>query len=403
MKTAAYPATKEDASGGIIARWLQRLDRRVNVGRLEIRLPNGEEVLLSGSSDLDIKADWRVHSWRALRRVVARGAIGFAEGYVAGDWDTSNLTALILFAGRNEDNFDGLGTGNRLSRLIDRLMHQRNRNSKLGSKRNIAFHYDLGNDFYRAWLDETMSYSAGVFKDPSVSLAASQVEKMDRLLRVLDLRREHRLLEIGCGWGGFLEHSAAKVGCPATGISISAEQIAFARERLASGGLDAQVLFKDYRDLDGSFDRIASIEMFEAVGEAYWPLFANNIKRLLSPQGVAAMQFITIEDSRFEAYRQTPDFIQRYIFPGGMLPSLPRFKDVMNDAGLKVTDQFSFGRDYAQTLAHWRERFLDAWPDIANDKFDEHFKRLWLYYLGYCEAGFHANRIDVVQVRLEHA
>jgi len=302
-------------------------------------------------------------------------------------------------------NFDRLARlvdGNPLMRALNALAHALNRNSRKGSRRNIHAHYDLGNDFYSLWLDPSMTYSSALFTSPEQSLEAAQHHKYATLARDMDLQAGHHALEIGCGWGGFAEFAAKTVGAKVTAITISKAQAEFARKRLFEQGLAerAEIKLIDYRDLEGRFDRIASIEMFEAVGEAYWPAYFDRIRRVLAPGGRAGLQIITIRDDLFDEYRKRSDFIKRYVFPGGMLPSETKLRAATQAAGLSYGAVRRFGVDYADTLRQWAERFEAAWPDIKAQGFDEQFRRLWRFYLCYCEAGFRTGRTDVIQLQL---
>jgi cyclopropane-fatty-acyl-phospholipid synthase len=285
------------------------------------------------------------------------------------------------------------------------LRHLARRNTRRGSRRNIAFHYDLGNDFYALWLDPGMTYSSAVFDAAGQSLQDAQDAKYRRLAESLDLKPGHHVLEIGCGWGGFAMTAARDYGCRVTAITLSGEQRRYAEERVRRAGLSdrIEVRLQDYRDVTGRFDRIASIEMFEAVGEERWPIFFNTVRERLKPGGVAGLQVITIEDGRYEAYQRSADFIQRYIFPGGMLPSPSALAAAIDRAGLTLNNVFAFGPSYAETLAAWQGRFQRAWPQIRQLGFDGRFKRLWEFYLAYCEAGFRAGAIDVAHYRIERA
>jgi len=384
---------------------LERIGRLVRAGTLAIDMPDGEVLRYTGSDAPGPDAHLRLHNLKPLWALATGGSIGFAESYLAGDWDTDSLTSFLHFAARNDDAdrgaIPGLGV---FARLNAKLQHHLRANSPRQARRNIAYHYDLGNAFYAHWLDPSMTYSAGIFSHPDESLADAQERKYARLADLAGITPGDHVLEIGCGWGGFMEHVARR-GADVTGVSISREQCRYAQDRIAHAGLSdrAQVNFCDYRDLDGRFDRIVSIEMFEAVGEAYWDTYASQLRRLLRPGGVAALQVITIDESRFDGYRKTPDFIQKYIFPGGMLPSKTALEETFGRAGLSVTDRFEFGPDYAQTIRHWRDGFDSAWSEIRQLGFDERFRRLWHFYLAYCEAGFRTGATDVVQVRLEHA
>jgi cyclopropane-fatty-acyl-phospholipid synthase len=289
------------------------------------------------------------------------------------------------------------------ARLLNRLWHMLRANTRSGSRRNIIQHYDLGNAFYACWLDQGMSYSSALYRERDMSLEAAQTAKQDRVLDLLAPQPGQTVLEIGCGWGGLLARLAAR-GCSATGITLSDAQHAYAVAMLEAAGLaeSTDVRLQDYRDLDGAFDRIVSIEMFEAVGESYWPLYFAQLRGRLKPGGVAVLQVITIADDRFDHYRRAPDFIQRHVFPGGMLPSPSAMREQIARAGFRLDAVEYFGESYARTLRAWRERFGAAWPDIAAIGFPPHFRRLWEYYLGYCEAGFRVGAIDVGLWRLTH-
>ena len=380
------------------------LDGRIEHGQLIVETPDGRRLAFGTQDAAAPRATWRMNNWAAAWRLLTRGALGLAEGYLEGDWDTPDLRALLRLATINESTLGGAGRGWTWLALGDRLRHRLRANSKRQARRNIAFHYDLGNAFYAAWLDETMTYSSAVFDGPDDSLESAQGRKYARLAALAGVEDGARVLEIGCGWGGFMQHAAQR-GCDVTGISISAEQCRYASDRMAAAGLEdrARVQFRDYRDLEGHWPHIVSIEMFEALGEAYWPCYAERLARHLQHGGGAALQVITIEQARFERYRNNPDFIQRYVFPGGMLPSEPRLVEVLADAGLTVVARHAAGLDYARTLASWRERFDRAWPRIEALGFDARFKRLWHFYLAYCEAGFRAGSIDVVQLGLRHS
>ncbi len=330
------------------------------------------------------------------------GDIGFAEGYISGDWDTPDLAGLLRAFSANFDGLERLMGGHPVTRALNHLAHALNGNSRKGARRNIRAHYDLGNPFYELWLDPGMTYSSALFTDQDTSLEAAQEAKFHALALAMDLRPEHHVLEIGCGWGGFCEHAARVMGARVTAVTISRAQYDHARRRMFEAGLAERVDVRlvDYRDIEGRFDRVASIEMFEAVGEAYWPDYFSKIRHTLKPGGRAGLQVITIDDDLFEGYRSRPDFIQSYIFPGGMLASETRLKSEVAAAGMTLEVTRRFARDYAQTLMLWRERFEDAWPQIAALGFEGRFRRLWRYYLAYCEAGFGTGRTDVIQVAL---
>jgi cyclopropane-fatty-acyl-phospholipid synthase len=407
-KSSAEP--REAAAAGapssrpISGFWLRTLSgavRHLAVGQLTLIGPDGGSEMFAASkpgphATLEIKRP------RAVWRLFTGGDVGFAESYLAGDWDSPDLAALIELAARNEAAMTEAIRGFGVVRAWHRLRHLLRPNSRTGSRRNIADHYDLGNDFYRLWLDPTMTYSSAIFAEPQQQLSDGQIAKYRRLAESLDLKRGHRVLEIGCGWGGFAEFTAANYGCHVTGITLSQKQQRFAEARVAQAGLKDQVriALTDYRDVTGPFDRIASIEMFEAVGEAHWQTFFHKVRDLLAPGGLAALQVILIEEDRFDLYRRSADFIQRYVFPGGMLPSPRAFARAAEAARLKIDETFHFGLDYARTLSLWQREFQQAWPRVAHLGFDARFKRLWEYYLAYCEGGFRAGSIDVAQFRI---
>jgi cyclopropane-fatty-acyl-phospholipid synthase len=368
-------------------------------GRLSVAVPRGRCLLFGAGPGPEVAV--AVHDYRALLRLALSGALGWAEAYVAGEWDTPDLSAFLTAAARNLD-VAGDADGTLASRVFHRLMHLSRVNTRAGSRRNIAAHYDLGNEFYRLWLDPSMTYSSAIFGSRAEPLEAAQQRKHRRLCDALRLAANDHVLEIGCGWGGFAEVAARDYGCRVTALTVSARQAAFARERLARQGLSSrvEVRLQDYRDVREQFSAVASVEMFEAVGERHWPAYFRTLARCLAPGARAAVQTITIADGRFEGYRRSADFIQRYIFPGGMLPSPSVFRSAAAAAGLSVADAFTFGADYAATLRRWSRAFNAAWPDIAALGFDARFRRLWNYYLSYCEAGFNAGYTDVAQFLL---
>jgi cyclopropane-fatty-acyl-phospholipid synthase len=375
--------------------------RRLERGKLSITVPDGR-IFRAAGAEPGPDAALIVHRPRAVRRLLLGGTIGFAESYMEGDWETPDLTALLELACANDASLTHVTSGGRMLAFVRRIWHVWHANTRSGSKRNIAYHYDLGNQFYERWLDPTMTYSSAVFSEPTQELAAAQRNKYRAIAEKLDLKPHHTVLEIGCGWGGFASFIAREYGCKVTAITVSKEQLAYTQARIQREGLGTQVeaRFLDYRDLDGRFDRIASIEMFEAVGEKYWAAFFSKVRDCLEPGGLAALQVITIADHWYDSYRKGVDFIQRYIFPGGMLPSVSALRGEIGRAGLELARQDFFGTDYARTLAEWRQRFLAAWPEIAPMGFDARFRRMWEFYLAYCEAGFRAQTIDVTQVAL---
>jgi cyclopropane-fatty-acyl-phospholipid synthase len=382
-------------------RVLDALASRLTSGVLTVTLPSGERASYRGAEP-GPAADIRIHRLRAFRRLLTGGDIGFAQSYLDGDWDSDDLVALIELGAQNEASLGQAIEGRNWTRALNRGLHLLRRNTKRGSRRNIAAHYDLGNEFYRLWLDPTMTYSAALFAEPGETLEAAQERKYARMAEIAGLRPEHEVLEIGCGWGGCCVWAARKIGCWVTAVTISQRQYDYAKERIAVAGLSerVEVRLQDYRDLRGQYDRIVSIEMLEAVGERYWPVFFETLRARLTPGGRAALQVITIDDAAFPAYRDRADFVQRYVFPGGMLPSPPALRAAVGGAGLTWERGSDHGADYARTLADWHWRFEQAWPEIAALGFDERFHRLWRFYLAYCEAGFRGGRVGLMQVGL---
>lgn len=397
-------ASKDTDGLGFAGRLLLRLLRNIRHGRLRVMLPSGAVIEKIGS-EAGPEAVIVIRRWRMLRRVIAAGDIGFAEGYLDEDWTTPDLTALIQFAARNTEALSRAVEGSPLMRLFNRAKHLLNANTKHGSRRNIEAHYDLGNDFYKEWLDPSMLYSSGIFDQSAQTLEASQQKKLERILEKLDLDGSKNLLEIGCGWGALAVFLAGRANARVMGVTLSPSQLAWAKDAAEKAEKSDQVdlRLQDYRDLDGQFDRIVSIEMFEAVGEAYWPNYFATLKRCLKPGGRVVLQIISIEEGRFDSYRRDTDFIQKYIFPGGFLPSDSALKAAVSKAGFVLSDKELFGKSYARTLAEWRARFHARWPAIAALGFDERFRRLWHYYLCYCEAGFEEGSIDVGLYTIEHA
>lgn len=382
------------ASLSLTAMILSRLPR----GRLDMTLPDGRTLRFNGK-EKGPEAELIVHDPKFVRTVLSKGDIGFAEVFMDGQVDTPDLPALLEYFNDNWEDAGNLAIGNSIARFFAKLRHMLRSNTKKGSKRNILAHYDLGNEFYSAWLDPTMTYSSAIFTSPEQSLMEAQLEKYRSIARNLQLKPGQHVLEIGSGWGGFAEMAAKEFGARVTSITISDAQHAFATKRMKEAGLEGQVeiVMRDYRDVTGQFDAVASIEMFEAVGLEYWPSYFSKIAEVLKPGGRAALQIITIDDKYFDGYRRRADFIQTYIFPGGMLPSPQRLKEETERVGMKFTTDQMFGKSYARTVDEWAKRFDLAWDRIKGGKFDEQFRRLWLYYLAYCSAGFRTGRIDVGQ------
>ncbi len=386
-------------------RFLLRMAMQLKIGTLEIVMPDGSRHRAIASPEPF--ATLVIKHPRAVARLATGGSLGLSEAYLDGLWESPDLRAVMILASANEAEWEATLNGRRFKRFIAKIFHMLRPNTRGGAKRNIEDHYDLGNAFYRTWLDDTMTYSSAYFgDDTSTPLEKAQLQKIHRLCQLLRLTPGMRVLEIGCGWGGFAEVAARDYGCSVVGLTLSPAQLEFAQKRMADAGLSDRVELRlqDYRDVDGTFDRIASIEMFEAVGEKFWPVYFKVIRDRLRKNGLAAIQVITIADRLFENYRKGADFIQRYVFPGGMLPSKRRLRSVITHAGLAWGEEHWFGHDYAETLARWQTTFQGAWPRIVADNAvrrrpcDDRFKRLWEYYLAYCETGFRAGWTDVGQI-----
>ncbi len=383
---------------------LLKMLSHIKYGELKLKLPDGCTHEFIGNQK-GPTADMALLSDSAIIRILGHGKMGFCEAFMVGEIDSDNLTNLIELAVLHDSYIEEqikLGT---LQKLWLKLQHWRNRNNQSGSKRNISYHYDLGNQFYSRWLDRTMTYSSAVFQSETDTLEDAQNRKYQKLAELADIQPGERVLEIGCGWGGFAEYAAKEYGAHVTGITISKEQYDFTKNRLRTAGLDhmTDIVMQDYRKLNQRFDKIVSIEMFEAVGERYWPVYFKTIANCLKDGGKAALQVITIDHKAFLEYRTQPDFIQKYIFPGGMLPSIKALDDPLKTAGLSLHFCQGYGQDYARTLAEWKVRFHQAWPELATiTKFDDRFKRMWELYLSYCEGGFKAGMIDVKQMLITH-
>ncbi|MGV8995777.1 MAG: class I SAM-dependent methyltransferase [Parvibaculaceae bacterium] len=379
---------------------LKRVLAHIKVGTLDVQFPDASKIRVSGSAEPH--ATLTVHNWRFVRRFMMKGDLAIAEAYMDGDWSTDSLSNLMELGTQNLGAFQPNPFLTRLFEVVGHLIHRKNANTTSGSKRNIAFHYDLGNAFYGAWLDPSMTYSSALFDEGASDMSVAQLQKYQRLAEHLNLKAGDRVLEIGCGWGGFAEVAARDYGAHVVGLTLSQEQKTYADQRMARAGLSdkVDVRLQDYRHVEGQFDKIVSIEMFEAVGEENWPVYFKVLNERLAPGGQIALQIITIDESLFGAYRRRIDFIQRYIFPGGMLPTPEALNREMTQQGLTLTDRHFFGGSYAKTLAIWRDRFLEAWPQISRLGFDQRFKRMWLFYLCYCESGFRAGRINVGQFML---
>lgn len=389
-------------ASGSFSRILDRIDSRLERGAIEGILPDGSRRLLGGRAP-GPRPIVHLRSWRALARLVTSGSVGWYKSWELGEWSSPDPVPLFELFMLNAGSLGDTARAKGLFRLVNNVAHRFRDNDKARARENIAHHYDLGNDFYRAWLDPGMTYSSAIFAYPGQPLEEAQSNKLDRLLGRLALEPGQRLLDIGCGWGSLAEAAARDHGVEVTGLTLSAEQKAYADRRLEAAGLGTRcsIELTDYRDAEGRYDAVASVEMVEAVGQEYWPAYLSAIARLLKPGGRAALQFISIREPLFDDYAANADFIQTYIFPGGMLVSESRFRALAEQAGLSWNDREGYGADYAETLNLWRRRYDEAVAQGALPAgFDERFHRLWRYYLMYCEGGFRGAGIDVAQVTL---
>ncbi|HEY8360336.1 MAG TPA: cyclopropane-fatty-acyl-phospholipid synthase family protein [Ramlibacter sp.] len=399
--TTTAPGLEAPVGMPVAARAALRMLDQLRDGTLTVHLPDGSARRF-GSGELH--AAIHLASWQPLVRALRSGDIGFAESYLDGEWTTPSLPDLLVLLVRNRRALEQAVYGSFWGRLAHRLQHLLNRNSRTGSRRNIQAHYDLGNSFYREWLDPSMNYSSAWFEGkPDAPLQPAQDAKVRRALSLANVQPGDRVLEIGCGWGALAEMGAASFGAHVTGVTLSTEQLAFAQQRLAQAGLAdrADLRLQDYRDIaDAPFDAICSIEMLEAVGREWWPTYFSNVRRLLKPGGHACIQTIVIADGLWDRYIRSSDFIQQYVFPGGCLPCPREFRRAAAAAGLEVVDEFAFGADYAETLRRWRAQVHARRSAILAQGFDERFMRLWDFYLAYCEAAFAEGNTDVVQYTL---
>ncbi|WP_425098531.1 class I SAM-dependent methyltransferase [Tropicibacter sp. S64] len=393
--------TTTEGQGGLPRYFAQvfRAASAMNKGRLDFVLPDGRVFRATGKLP-GPRAELHIHNPDIFARLIREGDLGFCEAYLDEWWSSPDLMAFLdLVHADNDDLYDGF-PGMGLVRAWENLRFWMQRNSKRGAKRNIAHHYDLGNDFYGLWLDRTMTYSSALFETGEETLEEAQTAKYAALVDRMGVQPGEHVLEIGCGWGGFAEYAAKERGLRVTCLTISREQYAYAKARIESAGLADRVTFKlqDYRDETGTYDGIASIEMFEAVGEKYWPIYFATLKRCLKPGRSAALQIITVQHKRWEVYRRGVDFIQKYIFPGGMLPSPVVLRQEIAKAGLRDDGSFEFGESYSITLRRWHADFNARWPEIARHGFDTRFQRMWNFYLASCAATFHFGNCDVTQI-----
>ncbi|MHA1544263.1 MAG: class I SAM-dependent methyltransferase [Alphaproteobacteria bacterium] len=377
-------------------------ESKMEKGSLVLTYPNGARQFIKGRKK-GPNAEIDVVRWRAMQRLLLGGTVGGAKSFILGEWTSPDLVAVVELFAVNQKTFEQGFRPTRWVKNLNRLKHKFQANTKKGSRKNTQFHYDLGNDFYQAWLDPSMTYSAAIFEKGDNSLEVAQKRKYRKLLNLLEVKPGQKILEIGCGWGGFAETAALEFDVSVTGITLSREQLKYAKDRMQKAGLEDKVSirFEDYRDINETFDHVVSIEMFEAVGEDYWQAYFSKIKQVLKPGGTAALQIITIDNDVFETYRKDVDFIQTYIFPGGMLPSINALQDQVAKAGLIWGKARPYGAHYAKTLKEWRKRFERAYKGgRLPEGFDEAFRRTWNYYLAYCEGGFRGEIINVVQLQL---
>ncbi len=407
MSTTSLPTTTAlPDTAPAAARAVFRLLKNLKHGTLDIQLPDGSGLHFGQASDGGLRASMRLINWNVCGAAMRSGDIGFAESFIAGDWTSPDPAALLKLLIANRSEVESLVYGTWWGALLYRVKHWLHRNSRSGSKKNIHAHYDLGNEFYRLWLDATMNYSSAWFEgDRARPMEDAQWAKVRRALIECGVKPGDRVLEIGCGWGALAECAAREFGATVTGVTLSSEQLEWAKKRLADAGLPGDLRFQDYRDLntgnDAPFDAIASIEMFEAVGREYWPSFFETVSSQLKPGGKACVQSIVIRDDLFERYVHSTDFIQQYIFPGGLLPSPTEFRKAAARAGLRVVGELTFGLDYAETLLRWRHRFLSQEGPVRQLGFDCRFMRIWEFYLAYCEAAFTMGNTDVMQFTLQ--
>jgi len=373
----------------------------LNQGRLDIRLPD-ERVFRAEGRNPGPVAEITVHNGDVFARMVREGYLGFCDAYLEGWWSTPDLQAFMDMVNADNDEMYNSYPGQVIAQFYEKIRFWLQRNTKAQARKNISYHYDLGNDFYRMWLDDTMTYSSALFETGQESLEKAQIAKYASMVDQMGVKPGDHVLEIGCGWGGFAEYAASERGLKVTGLTISQEQFDYAQARIDKAGLSDRVTFKlqDYRDETGQYDGIASIEMFEAVGQQYWPVYFNTVRERLRPGAQATLQIITVADHRWDAYRTGVDFIQKYIFPGGMLPSPAVLRAEVEKAGLSVAHSIEFGESYSQTLRRWHETFNEKWSDVAALGFDERFRRMWNFYLTSCAGAFHGGNCDVTQITI---
>ncbi len=379
-----------------LERLLKNFLSKIKYGKLEVEFPSGEKTSFSGICH-GLNASIQIHNYNFLSYIFKKGSVGFAEAYMKGFYSTKNLTNLLMLSHKNEKYFLNNINSNIFYSSLSKLKHLLKDNSKFQSKKNIKYHYDLGNKFYEKWLDKTMTYSSAIFDTNNTNLPDAQLNKYKKIADSLSLNENSITLEIGCGWGGFSSFIAKNYKCNVDAITISKEQYDYTANKIQKEGLGEKVVvqFKDYREIRKKYSNIASIEMFEAVGKKYWNTYFETIQNSLLDNGKAALQIITINEMRAKDYQNRPDFIQQYIFPGGMLPTKKQLEVTSRDVGLKCLEILSFGHSYAKTLNIWNSQFQNSWNDVARIGFDNQFKRMWEYYFSYCETGFLSSSTDV--------
>ena len=369
---------------------------KIKYGNLEVKFPSGEKKIYAGIED-GLTASIHIHNYKFLSYILKRGSVGYAEAYIKGFYSTNNLTNLLMLSHKNEKYFLDNINSNIIYSTLSKIKHFLKDNSKSQSKKNIKYHYDLGNKFYEKWLDQTMTYSSAIFDNQNTNLLDAQQNKYKKIADSLALNENSKTLEIGCGWGGFSSYVAKNYKCKVDAITISKEQFDYTASKIQKEGLGEKVAvhFKDYREISNKYSNIASIEMFEAVGKKYWNSYFDIIQNSLAQDGKAALQIITINENRAKDYQTRPDFIQQYIFPGGMLPTKKQLEISAKEVGLKCLELLSFGKSYAKTLNIWNAQFQYSWNDVARFGFDNKFKRMWEFYFSYCETGFLSGSTDV--------
>ena len=369
----------------------------------KLKLSIDEKLHLISGKLVGPNADSKIENKDIIKKILIEGSVAFGEEYVNGNIKTSNLEYLLSYFAVNNDEVEKNIKYNLLFKIKNKLNHYFNKNTKKGSKRNIHSHYDLGNDFYKIWLDKSMTYSSAIFKNKTDNLQIAQKNKYDKLLNLAEIKDDDEVLEIGTGWGGFVNQITSNFNCKITTTTISEEQFKYVKSKfLKTNSKRVNLLKKDYRDLSGQFDKIISIEMFEAVGREFWNVYFKKLKSLLNQNGIIVLQIITIKDNAFDYYKNNPDFIQKHIFPGGMLPSIKILKKILENNKLKIIENNNYAEHYAKTLNNWRDNFNSSLSEIKNKGFDDRFIRLWNYYLAYCESGFKTKRIGLNQIKIIH-